>query len=192
MLLRDTALPGVCIVDIEPAEDERGFFARTFCGEAFSERGLVNSFPQCSISLNCRRGTLRGLHLQSEPYGEAKLVRCTAGALFDVAVDLRRESPMFGSWVGIELSAHNHRALYIPPGFAHGFLTLADETEVFYQISQRYVPEAFWGLRWDDPDLAITWPIPVSMISSRDARLPRLREVFPAHRDRPTEQHSGR
>lgn len=178
MKLHDTALSGVWIVDVEPAVDERGFFARTFCAEKFAMSGLVNDFCQCSVSFNRKCGTLRGLHLQCQPNGEAKLVRCTAGALFDVAVDLRRNSSTFGRWVAVVLSAQNRRAFYISEGYAHGFLTLADNTEVFYQISRQYVPEAFQGLRWDDPDLAITWPIPVEVISSRDAALPRLREVF--------------
>jgi dTDP-4-dehydrorhamnose 3,5-epimerase len=176
MQLNDTALSGVRILDIEPATDERGFFARTFCADTFTASGLASDFPQCSVSFNRKRGTLRGLHLQCEPHGEAKLVRCTAGAIFDVAVDLRRHSPTFVRWAAAELSAYNRRALYIPEGCAHGFITLADNTEVFYQISRRHVPEAFRGLRWDDPDLAITWPLAPEVISSRDAALPRLRE----------------
>jgi dTDP-4-dehydrorhamnose 3,5-epimerase len=181
MQLRETLLPGVWTIDIDAAEDERGFFARTFCADTFGKSDLVNCFPQCSISFNRKRGTLRGMHLQCEPYGEAKLVRCTSGILFDVAVDLRRGSPTFGRWVGFELSAENRRSLYISAGLAHGFLTLADATEVFYQISRPYVPEAFRGLRWDDPDIAIAWPIPVSVISQRDAVLPRLNELFAKH-----------
>src|SRR5579871_2144825 len=178
MKLHHTALSGVWIVDVEPAVDERGLFARTFCAEKFAASGLVNDFCQCSVSFSRKCGTLRGLHFQCEPHSETKLVRCTAGALFDVAVDLRRDSPTFGRWAAVVLSAQNRRAFYISEGCAHGFLTLADNTEVFYQISRQYVPEAFRGLRWDDPDLAITWPIPVEMISSRDAALPRLSEVF--------------
>jgi dTDP-4-dehydrorhamnose 3,5-epimerase len=178
MQLFDTALSGVWIIDIEPAADERGFFARTFCGDTFAASGLATNFPQCSVSFNRRRGTLRGLHLQCEPYGEAKLVRCTSGAIFDVAVDLRRNSSTCGRWVAVELSAQNRRAFYISEGCAHGFLTLDHDTEVFYQISRRHMPDAFRGLRWNDPDLAITWPIPVEIISPRDAALPRLSELF--------------
>jgi dTDP-4-dehydrorhamnose 3,5-epimerase len=178
MQFRETVLSGVWIVEVDPAADERGFFARTFCADTFAESGLVSDFPQCSISFNRTRGTLRGLHLQCEPHGEAKLVRCTAGALFDVAVDLRRTSSTFGRWVGVTLSAQNRRAFYISEGCAHGFLTLVDNTEVFYQISRRYVPEAFRGVRWNDPDLAITWPIPIEIISPRDAALPPLKQLL--------------
>jgi dTDP-4-dehydrorhamnose 3,5-epimerase len=176
MQLRQTALSGVRVLDIEPAMDERGFFARTFCADMFTASGLVSDFPQCSVSFNGRRGTLRGLHLQCEPHGEAKLVRCTAGAIFDVAVDLRRQSPTFGRWAAAELTARNRRAFYIPVGCAHGFITLTGDTEVFYQISRRHVPAASRGLRWDDPDLAIAWPLMPEVISARDAALPRLRE----------------
>jgi dTDP-4-dehydrorhamnose 3,5-epimerase len=178
MIVRNTLVAGVQIVEIEPAGDERGFFARTFSADAFAEHGLAVNFPECSISFNHKRGTLRGLHLQERPHSEAKLVRCTSGALFDVAVDLRRDSSTFGRWIAVNLSAENRRALYIPEGCAHGFLTLVDHTEVYYQISRRYIPEAFRGLRWDDPELAITWPGPIEVISSRDAALPLLSELF--------------
>jgi dTDP-4-dehydrorhamnose 3,5-epimerase len=177
MIVRNTLIAGVRLVEIEPGEDERGFFARTFSADTFAEHGLAVAFPECSISFNHRRGTLRGLHLQEKPHSEAKLVRCTSGALFDVAVDLRQDSSTFGRWIAVNLSAKNRRALYIPEGCAHGFLTLDDHTEVYYQISRRYVPEAFRGLRWDDPDLAIAWPGPIEVISSRDAALPRLSEL---------------
>jgi dTDP-4-dehydrorhamnose 3,5-epimerase len=170
-------LAGIWIIDIEPAADERGFFARTFCADLFKERGLVEQFPQSSVSFNAKKGTLRGLHMQDNPHGEAKLIRCTSGSLFDVAVDLRPGSPTFGQWTATELTAHNRRAIYIPEGCAHGFVTLGDDTEIIYQISRRHVPEAFLGLRWDDPELAIAWPHRVEVISERDASLPRLREV---------------
>lgn len=177
MIFRHTPLAGVWIIDIEPAPDQRGFFARAFCADVFKERGLVVEFVQSNISFNSKKGTLRGLHMQDNPHREAKLIRCTSGSLFDVAVDLRPGSPTFAQWTAVELTAHNHRAIYIPEGCAHGFVTLCDDTEVTYQVSHRHVPEAFLGLRWDDPELAIAWPHPVEVISERDASLPRLREV---------------
>ena len=145
------ALPGLIIVDISVMSDDRGYFARTFCAEEFAAAGLPTVFPQCNTSFNLARGTLRGLHWQADPYPEGKLVRCTRGMIVDVAVDLRPESPTCRRWVGIELSAENGRALYIPPGFAHGFQTLVDETEVFYQMSETYRRDLSRGGRWNDP-----------------------------------------
>ncbi len=185
MRVKDTPLAGVKIVEIEGAGDERGFFARTFCADTFAELGLAAEFPQCSISFNGPRGVLRGLHFQDEPHGEAKLIRCTAGAMFDVAVDLRPGSPTFGRWTAAELTAANRRAIYIPEGCAHGFLTLAEDTEVFYQISRRYEPSAARGLRWDDPDIAIDWPAAPEVISTKDAALPSLAERLAASPGRP-------
>jgi dTDP-4-dehydrorhamnose 3,5-epimerase len=172
MIFDETAIAGVCVVRPEQIEDERGFFARTWDGAEFATRGLSAQVVQCSISFNRRRGTLRGLHYQAEPHEESKLVRCTAGAIFDVALDLRPGSPTFLDWVGVELSAHNRSALYVPEGCAHGFLTLTDEAEVLYQMTQVYVPEAARGVRWDDPAFAIEWPGEVDVINERDRAYP--------------------
>jgi dTDP-4-dehydrorhamnose 3,5-epimerase len=169
----ELALAGAFVIEPAPNEDERGFFARTFSAEEFAARGLKPTIAQCSVSFNRRRGTLRGLHYQAAPHQEAKLVRCTTGAVFDVIVDLRPKSSTFKRWVGVELSAENHHMIYIPEGFAHGFQTLADNTEVFYQISTAYMPEAARGIRWDDPELAIRWPATTDrVISPRDLLLP--------------------
>lgn len=169
----ETALPGVVVVELEERVDERGSFARTWCRDEMSAAGLASELAQCSISRNPRAGTLRGLHFQRHPREEAKLVRCTRGAIFDVAVDLRPRSPMRGNWVGVELDPVGGRALYIPEGCAHGFQTLVDETDVAYMISVPYVPEAAAGVRWDDPTLAIAWPDAIERtISDRDRALP--------------------
>jgi len=178
MLFRPLDIPGLFLIELEKTEDERGFFSRLFCSETFLEHGLCADYPQWSVSFNGRRGTLRGLHFQAPPHEEIKLVSCTRGAVFDVAVDVRHGSPLRGKWVGVELSADNRAAIYIPAGFAHGFQTLTDDAEVRYHISERYRPEAARGVRWDDPDLAIAWPnIEERVISSRDLALPRLRDL---------------
>jgi dTDP-4-dehydrorhamnose 3,5-epimerase len=169
MIFRDTAIAGVCAIEPERLEDDRGFFARTWDPDEFGEHGLNPVLAQCSISYNRARGTLRGLHYQAAPHEEAKLVRCTAGAIFDVAVDLRPDSSTFRAWFGVELSAENRLALYVPEGCGHGFLTLADDSEVLYQISQAYVPEAGRGVRWNDPAFAIRWPAEVVVMNERDA-----------------------
>ena len=175
MKFHDTELPGAYIVEVERLQDDRGFFARTWCATEFQEHGLDVALSQCSISFNKNRGTLRGLHWQKAPHEEAKLVRCTQGAIFDVAVDLRSDSPTYKRWVGVELSAENRKALFIPTGMAHGFQTLVDNTEVLYQISVPYVPGMAAGVRWNDPALAIRWPIRDNIvISPRDAELPLL------------------
>jgi len=165
-------LAGVRVVDIDRIEDDRGFFARSFCADEFMRQGLAASMSQCSVSFNAGVGTLRGLHFQAAPHDEEKLVRCTSGAIFDVAVDIRRESATFAQWYGAELTAANHRALYIPKGFAHGFITLADATEVFYMISVPYAPGFARGIRWDDPAVGIDWPIQPRVLSARDAGYP--------------------
>lgn len=171
------ALPGVFAIDIEAHSDERGFFARTICKEEFVARGLVPCFVQHSVSWNPRAGTLRGLHFQA-PQAEHKLVRVTRGAVFDVVVDLRADSVSYGRWQALELSAHNHRQLYIPPGVAHGFQTLLPDTEVAYAMSAPYCAAAARGLRWDDPALAIDWPpCAERIISARDRELPLLADV---------------
>ena len=160
------------VIDPEKQEDERGFFARVYCEREFSERGLETRFAQCSVSFNRARGTVRGLHYQAAPDQEVKVVRCTSGALFDVVVDLRRGSGTYGKWAGIDLSASNRRMVYIPAGCAHGFQTLQDDCEVFYQISVEYRPELSRGVRYDADDLSIRWPLPVSVVSARDRALP--------------------
>lgn len=166
------AFAGVFMVDGERSADARGSFARAYCARSFVEQGLNTKWPQCNISSNARRGTLRGLHFQAEPYAEIKLIRCVHGAIFDAIVDLRRQSPSFGQWMGLELSAANNRALYVPAGFAHGFQSLSDDAVVFYQMSCDYAPQAARGYRYDDPSFAIEWPLPVTAVSERDLALP--------------------
>ena len=167
-----TPLEGAYVIDLEPVFDERGFFARTWCREEFLAHGLNPNFTQCSISLNTRGGTLRGLHYQDKPYQEAKLVRCYSGAICDVIVDLRPSSPSHLKWFAVELSAANRRMLYAPEGFAHGFQTLADDTEVFYHITESYYPQYARGVRWDDPIFRIDWPNKDPIISARDKSFP--------------------
>jgi|ERR1700722_12623827 dTDP-4-dehydrorhamnose 3,5-epimerase len=174
MIFTPTKLAGAYIIEPEPHQDARGFFARTFCAREFEEQGLATEFVQCSISANRIRGTLRGLHYQMAPSCETKVVRCTSGAIYDVVVDLRLESPTYLQHLGVELTAQNHRALYVPQLFAHGLQTLADETEVFYQISEYYAPEKSTGLRFDDPQLGIRWPLPVAVINDKDRSWPLL------------------
>jgi len=170
-----TPISGVFVIEAEEIPDERGFFARLFCRDEFSRRGLNPNLAQASISVNDRRGTLRGLHYQAKPHEEAKLVRCTQGAVFDVALDLRRDSPSFGKWHGVSLSGANRRMVYIPEGCAHGFLTLCDYTEVHYHISEPQFPDSARGVRWDDPAFAISWPEPARVISERDRSWPNFR-----------------
>jgi dTDP-4-dehydrorhamnose 3,5-epimerase len=166
-------LAGAYLIDVEPHADDRGFFARTFCTREFLDHGMDATIAQCSSSFNLRRGTLRGMHYQAMPHEETKVVRCTSGKIFDVIVDLRPGSTTYGRWHGVELTSENHRMLYVPAGFAHGFQTLEDNSEVFYQISVDYVPSAARGIRWNEPSLAIKWPITQGItISERDAALP--------------------
>lgn len=179
MIFLCTELPGVFVVEVEAKADDRGLFARTYCRDEFTARGLCVEWPQCNVSFNTRAGTLRGLHWQAAPHEEVKLVRCTSGAAFDVVVDLRPGSPTYGKWVSVEITATNRRAVYIPGGCAHGFQTLADATELFYQMSATYVPEAARGVRYDDPTLSIVWPAPPAVISDRDAALPYLSRTTP-------------
>jgi dTDP-4-dehydrorhamnose 3,5-epimerase len=170
-----TRLEGAMLIVPERHEDERGFFARTWCREEFASHGLRTDWVQFNVSFNRRRGTLRGLHYQAEPHPECKLVRCTRGAVWDVIVDLRPDSPTCTDWVAVELTADNRNMLYIPQGFAHGFQTLTDDTELFYQMSEFYHPELARGVRWDDPVLAIGWPwCPERIISPRDLAFPVL------------------
>lgn len=168
MIVTMTALPGVALVDVERHEDERGFFARTFCARELAAAGLPAEVVQCSVSFNARRHTLRGMHWQMAPAAEDKLVRCTRGAILDVAVDLRRGTPTYLKHVAVELDENNHRALLVPKGVAHGFLTLVDETEIYYQMNAFYEPSAARGARWDDPSFGIRWPFPPQVISDRD------------------------
>lgn len=173
MVFTETALSGAFLVDPEPIEDERGFFARTFCADEFAAHGLAGRFVQCNVSYNRQRGTLRGLHYQRAPHMEAKLVRCTAGAIWDVIVDLREGSPTRGQWLAFELTSRARRALYVPAGFAHGFQTLTEDAEVFYQMSVAYRPGFEAGVHHADPVLGIDWPVPDPIVSARDAALPR-------------------
>jgi dTDP-4-dehydrorhamnose 3,5-epimerase len=174
--LRGTPLPGAFVVEVEPREDARGLFARTFDGEAFAEAGIPFEPVQASTSYNPRRGTLRGLHFQAAPHEEAKLVRCTRGAVFDAIVDLRAGSEACCSWFGLELSADNRLALYVPKGFAHGFQSLEDDSEVLYMMDAPYAPDAARGVRWDDPAFGIEWPAAEELlISERDAAYPDFR-----------------
>lgn len=172
MRISDGLIPGVLIIDVDLLSDERGEFARVWESAEILRRGLDATVSECSIAFNAVRGTLRGLHFQVEPYAEAKTIRCTAGAIFDVAVDLRDGSKTRHQWVGVELSATNRRSLFVPPGCAHGYLTLTDAAEVTYQISAPYRPEAARGHRYDDPAFGINWPGSVERISSRDASYP--------------------
>jgi dTDP-4-dehydrorhamnose 3,5-epimerase len=172
MLFKPTAIPGAFEIEIEPHHDERGFFARTWCQTEFERHGLNPRLSQCSVSFNKEKGTLRGLHYQDVPFPEAKLVRCTKGAIYDVIVDLRPDSATFKHHHGATLSAENHSMLYVPEGCAHGFLTLSGNTEVFYQISEFYVPELSRGVRWNDAAFGIAWPAEVLVISGRDNTYP--------------------
>lgn len=172
MIFTALGLPGAVVLDPEPRRDERGFFARTWSRSEFASHGLDPRIEECSVSFSPRRGTLRGMHYQAAPWAEAKLVRCTAGAIHDVIIDLRPGSATYTRWQAVELTAANRRMLFVPEGFAHGFLTLTDETEVFYQISAAYRPEAARGVRWNDPAFGIRWPGPVLVISDRDASYP--------------------
>jgi dTDP-4-dehydrorhamnose 3,5-epimerase len=165
-----TKLDGAWIVEPEPHQDDRGLFARTFCAREFRKQGLTNTFVQCNTSWNSHRGTIRGLHYQLPPSCEVKLVRCTAGSLWDVIVDMRPDSPTYLQHVGVELTARNRHALYIPEMFAHGFQTLEDGSEAFYQMSEFYAPELATGLRYGDPKLGIRWPLAVASISDKDQR----------------------
>lgn len=163
-----TKLEGVWVIEPQPHKDSRGLFARTYCAREFGEQGLADTFVQCNTSWNAGKGTVRGLHYQLPPSSEVKLVRCTAGALWDVIVDLRPNSPTYFQHAGIELTATNRLALYIPEMFAHGFQTLEEGTEVFYQMSEFYAPKLARGIRYDDPKLGIQWPLPITSISDHD------------------------
>ncbi len=169
MIFTETKLAGAYIIDLNKMEDERGFFARTFCTQELEEHSLISDIKQANMSWNEKRGTLRGMHYQVNPYQETKLIRCTRGALYDVIIDLRSDSPTYRQWIGVELTADNRRALFVPKDFAHGFITLEDNTDAFYMVSQSYVPGAEEGIRWNDPQFEIVWPIEPDCISEKDA-----------------------
>lgn len=179
MIFTETALKGVFVIDLEPVRDERGMFARTWCQKEFETHGLAATWVQSSVSVNTKKGTMRGLHYQVAPNEEVKLVRCTAGSIYDVIVDLRPTSPTYCQYVGLTLSADNHRAVYIPPNCAHGFLTLDHDSEVSYLMSEFYMPVSACGFRWDDPTFEIVWPTPIAVISEKDRAWPRFPNTYP-------------
>ena len=168
MIFKETQLKGSYVIEIEKRSDERGFFARTWCQKEFEEHGLIANVVQANCSFNKRKGTLRGMHFQNDPYQETKLVRCTRGAIYDVIIDLRSDFSTYGEWIGVELTAENHTMLYVPKDFAHGFQTLVDDTEVTYLVTEFYTTLAERGLRYDDPFFGIVWPLPISVISDKD------------------------
>jgi dTDP-4-dehydrorhamnose 3,5-epimerase len=172
MQFHHTSLAGVFEISLDRLMDERGFFARSWCQEEFRNKGLNPNLAQCNISFNIYKGTLRGMHYQAPPYPEAKLVRCTKGAIYDVVVDLRPGSSTFTEWIGVRLSAADRNMVYVPEGCAHGFLTLEDETEIFYQMSEFFHPESTRGVRWNDPQFKIEWPGEVNVLSERDRSYP--------------------
>jgi dTDP-4-dehydrorhamnose 3,5-epimerase len=169
MIFIETKLKGAYIIEIEKREDMRGFFARAFCQREFKAHGLNPKVAQANVSFNLKKGTLRGMHMQEAPHSEAKLVFCTQGAIFDVIIDLRKDSSTYKRWVGMELTEDNHTALYVPEGFAHGYMSLKDDTTVLYLVSEFYEPEAERGFRYDDPAFAVQWPLEVSNILEKDS-----------------------
>jgi len=177
MIFTETPIAGAYLIDLEKRGDDRGFFARVFCRNEFGERDLDTEYAQINSSLSAERGTLRGLHYQLAPAAEVKVVRCVAGALWDVILDIRPGSPTFGRWFGVELTAANRRMMYAPRGMAHGFVTLADDTEAFYLVSAFYAPERERGIRWNDPAVGIRWPVPDPKLSERDQNLPLLASI---------------
>ena len=172
MIFTETELAGAYIIDIKRIEDERGFFGRSWCRREFEDHGLNPTHVQSNVGFSHRQGTLRGMHYQAAPHAEAKLVRCTAGTIYDLIVDLRPDSPTHRHWLGVELSAENHRMLYVPEGFAHGYQTLTDNSEIFYQTSAFFNADSAGGVRYDDPAFGIEWPIAVSVISDKDRSWP--------------------
>ena len=172
MIFTETTLKGAFLIELERRQDERGFFARTWCQREFEAHGLNTQWVQCNLSFNRPKGVLRGMHYQAAPYAETKLIRCTMGAIYDVIIDLRPESSTFRQWMALDLTAEDRRMLLVPEGFAHGFQTLVEETEVFYQMSQFYAPEHARGVRWDDPAFKVSWPDGRRLISERDQSFP--------------------
>lgn len=177
MRFHETELRGAYLIDLDKLEDGRGFFARVWCEKQFEDHGLVPKVVQANTSFNNKAGTLRGMHYQAAPFQETKLVRCTRGAIYDVIVDLRPGSSTYKRWIGMELTAENYAMLYVPVDFAHGFITLQDDTEVNYLVSEPYTPGAERGLRWNDPQVGIDWPRPVAVISDKDAAWPDFAET---------------
>lgn len=183
MIFQPTPLAGAYVIELERVSDNRGFFARSWCEREFSEFGLTSSFTQCNVSFNHQAATLRGMHYQSAPHEETKLVRCTMGAVFDVIVDMRPASKTYRQWFGVELSAENRRMIYVPGQFAHGFQTLTDNAELFYQMTGSYHPASAVGFRWNDPSIEIQWPFEPSVMAERDqawADLPSVSSLVPA------------
>lgn len=178
MIFTPTSLAGSYVIDLEPFSDERGWFARFYCKNEFQQIGHAQEWVQLNHSFTTHTGTVRGMHFQLPPFREIKMVRCIAGAIFDVIVDIRKDSPTFLKWTGVELSAANRKMLYIPEGFAHGFQTLTDNCELIYHHSAAYAPGSEGGIRYDDPAIGITWPLPVNNLSARDASHPYLNEHF--------------
>lgn len=172
MIFTETKIKGAFIIDIQPHSDDRGFFSRSFCRKEFEAHGLLPEVAQCNISLNHKAGTIRGMHFQTSPHEEAKLVRCTRGEIFDVVVDLRVDSPTHKQWVGVKLNDKNHTMLYVPPGCGHGFQSLTDDAELMYQVSEFFAPTHAAGWRYDDPAFGIEWPLPLSVISQADSSWP--------------------
>jgi dTDP-4-dehydrorhamnose 3,5-epimerase len=176
MIFSETKLKGAYTLELKKIEDERGFFARSWCQKEMEEHGLTAQVVQTNVSFNPEKGTLRGMHYQVAPYEESKLVRCTRGAIFDVIIDLRPDSPTYKQWYGAELTADNYKMMFVPEGFAHGYLTLEDNSEVTYQVSQFYAPGAEQGIRWDDPAFSIEWPITPQLISEKDKAHPDFKD----------------
>lgn len=172
MKFTETKLKGAFVVEIEKLSDDRGFFARSWCQKEFEAHGLIPEVVQANVSYNRKKGTLRGMHYQVAPYQECKLIRCTRGAIYDVIIDLRLESPTYRQWTGVELTADNYTMFFVPEDFAHGFQTLTDETEITYQVSQFYMPGSEKGIRFDDPSFDIQWPLDVTIISDKDGTWP--------------------
>ncbi len=177
MIFTETKLKGAFVVELKLIEDDRGFFARAWCNNELEAQGLNANLVQANTAYSKTKGTLRGIHFQKEPHQEAKLVKCIHGAIFDVIVDIRPSSATFGQWFGIELSAKNRKMLYVPEGFGHAYLTLQDDAEVYYSVTQFYHPEAEGGIKWNDPDIGIEWPIEPTVISDKDQALPNLSSI---------------
>lgn len=178
MIFTETKLKGAYIIDVKKIEDERGYFGRVFCKNEFDEVGIESNIAQTNMSFNPKKGTLRGMHYQVSPYEETKLVKCTSGAIFDCIVDLRKDSPTYLEWIGVELTEENNRMLFVPRDFAHGFITLKDNTAIQYFVSQFYAPGAEKGIKWDDPKINIQWPVDVAVISEKDNNHPYLNDQF--------------
>ncbi|GHA80244.1 dTDP-4-dehydrorhamnose 3,5-epimerase [Pontibacter akesuensis] len=182
MIFTETKLKGAFILDVKRLEDERGFFGRSFCQNEFEEHGLSANVRQTNVSYNKKKGTLRGMHMQLAPNEESKLVRCTRGAIYDVIIDMRPDSETYKQWIGVELTADNYRMLFVPEGFAHGFITLEDNTDVTYQVTEFYTPGAERGIRWNDPAFNIEWPIEPVVISEKDQAHPDFVEAQEAQK----------